>query len=55
MTLHSPEVGIPAQDEIPCKGTAIQCRITTEDPKITSCLIQVKSWHIVAPVALVSA
>ena len=31
--LHSPEVGIPAQDEIPCKGTAIQCRITTEDPK----------------------
>ena len=31
--LHSPEVGIPAQDEVPCKGTAIQCRITTEDPK----------------------
>jgi len=31
--LHSPEVGIPAQDEIPCKGTAIQCRITTENPK----------------------
>ena len=31
--LHSPEIGIPEQDEIPCKGTAIQCRITTEDPK----------------------
>ncbi|ETI99749.1 MAG: Pyruvate carboxylase, partial [Veillonella dispar DORA_11] len=32
-SLHSPEVGIPEQDKIPCKGTAIQCRITTEDPK----------------------
>lgn len=31
--LHSPEVGIPDQADIPCKGTAIQCRITTEDPK----------------------
>lgn len=30
--LHSPEVGIPPQDEIRCEGTAIQCRITTEDP-----------------------
>ena len=32
-SLHSPEVGIPEQDKVPCKGTAIQCRITTEDPK----------------------
>ncbi len=30
--LHSPEVGMPAQDEIPRNGYAIQCRITTEDP-----------------------
>lgn len=32
-SLHSKEVGIPEQNDIPCKGTAIQCRITTEDPK----------------------
>lgn len=31
--LHEPEIGIPAQDEIPCNGYAIQCRITTEDPE----------------------
>ena len=31
--LHSLEVGIPEQDQVPCKGTAIQCRITTENPK----------------------
>lgn len=30
--LHSPEVGIPEQNDIPCSGYAIQCRITTEDP-----------------------
>lgn len=30
--LHSPEVAIPAQEEIRCSGHAIQCRITTEDP-----------------------
>ena len=42
-SLHSPEVGIPEQDKIPCKGTAIQCRITTEDPKNNLCLIPVKS------------
>lgn len=30
--LHSAEVGIPAQEEVPCAGFAIQCRITTEDP-----------------------
>lgn len=30
--LHSPEVGIPEQDQIRCEGLAIQCRITTEDP-----------------------
>ncbi|MDB6076410.1 MAG: cfiB, partial [Akkermansiaceae bacterium] len=32
-SLHSPEVAIPVQDEIPCNGYAIQCRITTEDPE----------------------
>ena len=30
--LHDPVITIPAQDEIPCNGYAIQCRITTEDP-----------------------
>ena len=30
--LHDPEIGIPAQEDIPCNGFAIQCRITTEDP-----------------------
>ena len=32
-SLFSPEIAIPAQDEIPCNGYAIQCRITTEDPE----------------------
>ena len=31
--LHSPEVGMPAQAEVPRNGFAIQCRITTEDPE----------------------
>jgi len=31
--LHSPEVGIPAQGDIPKNGFAIQCRVTTEDPE----------------------
>ncbi len=31
--LHGPELSIPPQDEIPCNGYAIQCRITTEDPE----------------------
>src|SRR3954471_10256180 len=31
--LHSPEVGMPRQDDIPRNGYAIQCRITTEDPE----------------------
>ena len=31
--LHGPEVAIPAQEEIPCNGYAIQCRVTTEDPQ----------------------
>ncbi|MDD5261616.1 MAG: pyruvate carboxylase [Methylacidiphilales bacterium] len=30
--LHGTEAGIPAQEEIPCIGNAIQCRVTTEDP-----------------------
>ncbi|WP_193214827.1 pyruvate carboxylase [Luteolibacter marinus] len=32
-SLFSPEIGIPAQDDIPCIGYAIQARITTEDPE----------------------
>ena len=31
--LHGSEISIPAQDDIPCNGYAIQCRITTEDPE----------------------
>ncbi|MEX2045466.1 MAG: pyruvate carboxylase [Opitutus sp.] len=31
--LHSPEVGMPPQADIPRNGYAIQCRITTEDPE----------------------
>lgn len=31
--LHSPEVSIPTQDNIPLFGYAIQSRVTTEDPK----------------------
>jgi pyruvate carboxylase len=32
LTLHGEEIGLPAQDEIPLHGTALQCRVTTEDP-----------------------
>jgi len=31
--MHSPEVGIPAQADIPRNGFAVQARITTEDPE----------------------
>ncbi|MDR0788277.1 MAG: pyruvate carboxylase [Gemmatimonadota bacterium] len=31
--LHSPRVGMPLQVDVPRKGYAIQCRITTEDPE----------------------
>lgn len=33
LPLDSKEVGIPSQDSIIPRGTSIQCRITTEDPK----------------------
>jgi pyruvate carboxylase len=32
-SLFSPEVGMPAQADVPRNGFAIQCRITTEDPE----------------------
>ncbi len=32
LTLFSEEVGLPRQHEIPLHGTALQCRVTTEDP-----------------------
>lgn len=32
-TLHGEEIAIPTQENIPCNGFAIQCRITTEDPE----------------------
>ena len=31
--LSDPEIGIKSQEDIPCNGVAIQCRITTEDPQ----------------------
>src|SRR5262249_1600589 len=31
--LHGPLVGIPPQYQIPPRGLAIQCRVTTEDPE----------------------
>jgi pyruvate carboxylase len=31
--LHSPEVNMPEQPDIPRNGYAIQCRVTTEDPE----------------------
>jgi len=31
--LHSTEVGMPAQNQIPRNGFAVQCRVTTEDPE----------------------
>ena len=31
--MTSDEVSIPSQESIPCIGFAIQCRVTTEDPK----------------------
>jgi pyruvate carboxylase len=32
LSLHSAEIGLPRQSEIPLHGTALQCRVTTEDP-----------------------
>src|SRR5690349_4755936 len=32
LELHGPEMNLPAQDQIPLYGYALQCRITTEDP-----------------------
>ncbi|QJE99039.1 pyruvate carboxylase [Luteolibacter luteus] len=33
LPLFGNEIAIPQQDQIPCNGYAIQCRITTEDPE----------------------
>ena len=33
LPLHSREVGMPPQNQIPRNGYAIQCRVTTEDPE----------------------
>ena len=30
--LHGPEMSLPAQEQIPLYGYALQCRMTTEDP-----------------------
>ena len=30
--LHGPELALPAQEDIPRNGFAVQCRVTTEDP-----------------------
>src|SRR5262245_11203341 len=31
--LHGPEIAMPAQEDVPRNGFAIQCRVTTEDPE----------------------
>ncbi len=31
LALHGPEMNLPTQDKIPLHGTALQCRVTTED------------------------
>src|SRR5579863_8128821 len=31
--LHEPPLALPAQDKVPLSGTALQCRVTTEDPE----------------------
>ncbi len=31
LSLHGPEIGLPQQDAIQVHGTALQCRVTTED------------------------
>ena len=31
--LSDPEIGIGGQGDVPCRGFAIQCRVTAEDPK----------------------
>ncbi|MGC1188445.1 MAG: pyruvate carboxylase [Candidatus Acidiferrales bacterium] len=31
--LHEPPLGLPQQDAIPLYGSALQCRVTTEDPE----------------------
>ena len=30
--LHGPELALPAQEDVPRNGFAVQCRVTTEDP-----------------------
>jgi pyruvate carboxylase len=30
--LSDPQIGIPSQEDVTCRGYAVQCRITTEDP-----------------------
>ncbi|MDQ2946680.1 MAG: pyruvate carboxylase, partial [Acidobacteriota bacterium] len=32
LSLHGDEMGLPAQADVPLHGTALQCRVTTEDP-----------------------
>ncbi|HEY3939726.1 MAG TPA: pyruvate carboxylase [Bryobacteraceae bacterium] len=32
LSLHGEEIGLPQQADIPRHGTALQCRVTTEDP-----------------------
>lgn len=31
--LSAPDIGISGQDDVYCRGYAVQCRVTTEDPK----------------------
>jgi len=49
--LGDPEVGVPPQAAIAPRGTAIQCRITAEDPQKTSSPTQARSWRTARPAA----
>ena len=45
--LSHPSIGIPSQEAVSQRGYAIQCRITTEDPRNTFCpLTPARSHHL---------
>ena len=52
-SLFGERIAMPQQQDIQTLGYAIQCRITTEDPPMISCLIQVQLSLIVQVVVLV--
>ena len=53
-SLHSQQVAMPPQNQVPRNGYAIQCRITTEDPRTSSCRITARSSPTARPAASAS-